>query len=347
MLKICSKWISTTAALLLVPAFSQTVAGSSDTLASRYISMAIQGDLSRAEDLFEEGYPDDSSVAALRERFDSRFHSDVHAVHESDEDSFLVGVAHAYREYWRLALLDNSRHPEFEASLKVKLAGLLPNHTNVNGNGPDVFMKLRSELDALGIAYLESPAPPFRDLFLWRSQNSGKYTVQLTDQRIDLKVIFMDEFILQGWKEFASLGFSTTTGWVEDGELYCIEWAYDRNSENFEVSYLKHEARHLLDLEQYPDMGATELEYRAKLTELAFANLTATRILNDFTDKAAENPDSPHALANWRVVRDVYWELYGTEMPSAYSSWGYANTGKVNRAARRLLKSSSDRHEIN
>lgn len=347
MLKISSKWISATAALLLVPAFSHTAAGSSYTIASRYISMAIQGDLSGAEVLFEEGYPDDPMTRSLHEQFKNRFHTDAQVGLEREENSFPDVVAHAYREYWRLALLDNSRHPEYEFSLKEKLAGMLLNHRGIYANSTNVFLKLRSELDALGIAYLESPDPPLRDLFLWRNQDSSNYTVQLTDQRIELKVFFMDEFIVQGWKEFASLGLTTTTGWVEDGELYCIAWAYDRDSENFDISYLKHEARHLLDLDLYPDMDSTELEYRAKLTELAFANLTVTRILNDFAAKAAENAESPHALANWRVVRDVHWELHGTEMPPALSTWGYVDAGKVNRVARRLLKSSSDRHVSN
>ena len=52
--------------------------------------------------------------------------------------------------------------------------------------------------------------------------------------------------------------------------LYCVEWAYAPDTENFEVSYLKHEAQHLADFQRFPGLPSAELEYRAKLTELAF-----------------------------------------------------------------------------
>ena len=45
----------------------------------------------------------------------------------------------------------------------------------------------------------------------------------------------------------------------------------DRTSETFLVSYLKHEARHFADTLDFPNLSGADLEYRAKLTELAFA----------------------------------------------------------------------------
>ena len=168
--------------------------------------------------------------------------------------------------------------------------------------------------------------------------------MRLSEQRVDVDVVFIDGFMLQGWKDHASLGLATTTGWVEDGVLYCLSWAYDTQSENFEVSYLKHEARHLLDLEQFPDMTTEELEYRAKLTELAHANRSMTRILNDFTDKSAYNPSSAHAIANWRVIRDVYWLLHGEEMPENFQGWTGIDAARVNQAARELLEISTERN---
>ena len=124
-----------------------------------------------------------------------------------------------------------------------------------------------------------------------------------------------------------------------------MAWAYDTASENFEVSYLKHEARHLLDLERYPQMDSVELEYRAKLTELAFADHTARRILQDFAEKSAQNPTSPHAMANWRVIHDTYWALFREEMAEGFDDWAQLNAGDINRVARELLASKTEQHE--
>jgi hypothetical protein len=125
---------------------------------------------------------------------------------------------------------------------------------------------------------------------------------------------------------------------VDGGTLYCVAWAYAPETEHFEVSYLKHEARHLADFEQFPGLSAAELEYRAKLTELTFAQQTTRRLLEDFSAKGAPNAGSPHAAANYRVVRDVYQELYGADYPDGAGVWMTVGANEVNGVARRLLE---------
>lgn len=321
-----------------------TAAG--DSMASRYIALAIQGDLSRASTLLqEESTGEETMAVTLREKFDQRFLSPG----ATDEDifarGFMGGITLAYQEYWKNALLGDSSHDLQLETLETRLAAVLRRFYGKPTDGSSVYQGLHEAFRSQGIHFLDSPAPPLRDMFLWQSEKPGKYAVQLTDKRLVLNVHFMNDFLLRGWKDFASLGLATTTGWVEDGILYCLDWAYDKESENFQVSYLKHEARHLVDLAQYPDMESTELEYRAKLTELAFANRTLQRVLDDFTEKAAQNPDSPHAMANWRVVRDMHWALYGEELPENFTEWGRLDSGKVNRLARRLLALNTQTYE--
>ena len=326
--------------LLAPPTLAE--ADDSTEVMNRYVAMAIQGDLSNAPSLFVEAELGSRSPgAALRDSFIDRFAVE----HDRRSDGFTEEVIAAYREYWKVSLLDPSARTAQEAELDQKLDGLLQEYkAETTGEAP-LHMALNRALKTEGLYNFASQDPPLRDLLIWGSQDSRSYSVQLTDQKLDLKVNFLDDFQLQGWKEYASLGMTSTTGWVEDGELYCIAWAYDRDSENFEVSYLKHEARHLLDLERYPQMESTELEYRSKLTELAYANRTLRRILEDFSDKSVQNTASPHAMANWRVIRDVYWGLYKEEMPVGFEDWNLVKTDKVNLVARDLLELNTREHE--
>ena len=321
-------------------------AGEPSELVSRYIAIAIQGDLSNASGLFQEiEFNDESASAALQQQFQERFLSGPAQQEDFSGAGFMGGITLAYREYWKNALLGDTSHAELLETLETRLAAVLRRFHGEPTEGASVYEGLHEAFRSRGIHFLDSPAPPLQDLFLWQSEHAGEHTVQLTDERLVLKVHFMEDFLLQGWKDFASLGLATTTGWVEDEILYCLAWAYDTESENFQVSYLKHEARHFVDLERYPDMESTELEYRAKLTELAFANSTLQRVLDDFTEKAAQNPDSPHAMANWRVVRDMYWALYGEELPENFTQWGHLDSGKVNRLARQLLALNTQTHQ--
>lgn len=316
-------------------------------VSARYISMAIQGNLTGAQTMLELAERENAPEAlSLLTRFRERFGANAVPDFSVPANPFVIRVMQAYQRYWNRGLLRKESESESEARLLSELSeAVLLRTRDDSPESVDPYQRLAQELRLDGIFAFTGASPPFRDLYLWKSQATERYEVSLTDRTVSLEVIFMDDVITQGWKEYASLGLASVTGWVEDGRLYCIRWAYDTESENFAVSYLKHEARHLADLEDFPDMDTTELEYRAKLTELAFAHQSLQRILRDFTDKAAANQSSPHAMANFRVVNDVYERVSGQILtPGADPAWRSIGAGDVNRAARELLAENSALH---
>jgi len=308
-------------------------------LSRAYVALAIQGDLRRAPLLFEHSVGGGDAGAALRAQFRERF--------LAPPGQPVTGVAAedavaAWRDYWRLNLLRTVDPDAAETRLVKALAALTRDGAGASKHDPERLTA--SLLGRSGWHYSIAATPPWRDLFAWKSERLARYDVELTDLTVPVEVVFMDDFVVQGWKDFASLGLASTTGWVENGRLYCVAWAYDTQSENFAVSYLKHEARHLADLQRFPDMDTVELEYRAKLTELAFAASDLRRIWHDFEAKAAENPASPHALANWRVVRDMERALGAKREPPTPDLFAAADTPRINHAARRLLRDNTARH---
>lgn len=335
-----------TSVLVALPVIANQ-ANSNGTLSSEYITMAIQGDLREAKGLFGRSEPHSPTDLELKQEFESRFVS--HAVPEVEPlrgQSLIDDLSLAFRTYWRNGLLGSLESTENDNRLFADLGSIRAAYRGAS----DLSMQANDsfpgdDLDEAGIYYLDTTTPPYRDLFIWREQTKARYRVQLTDVSTPVTVNFMDGFVVQGWKEYASLGLATTTGWVENGELYCVAWAYDTATENFAVSYLKHEARHLVDLQKYPDMQPVELEYRAKLTELAYAHSSMKRILDDFTVKAAENPGSAHAMANWQVTRDMYRKLEGGDIPDDWAGWGYPDVGRHNRVARELLAENTRKNE--
>lgn len=311
------------------------------SLVEQYIALAVQGDLRPAKTLFEKAElrtlstTDSQFITQFRKRFVDQ--SDT-APPESGS-ALIDGVILSFQHYWIDSLMGTQEQQINELKLEDNLKILISRHGNTEGiqSDSDVHKKLGALLASEGVYYLDDIAPPWRDLFLWRKQEVRNYPVTLTDHTRTVRVIFMEDFQSLGWKYYASLGLASTTGWVENGELYCVDWAYDRNSERFKVSYLKHEARHLADYERFPGLDAVELEYRAKLTELAFAHHSATRLLEDFISKSAENPESPHAMANFQVTRDLKLELYSNSDVPAEDSWHRISVSRLNLAARNLL----------
>ncbi|NNJ79610.1 MAG: hypothetical protein HKP19_10170 [Xanthomonadales bacterium] len=77
---------------LLVIAHSTAAAGDAEPFYARYISLAIQGDLSAARLLFDdEQWSDDTGVQALKSQFEERFESEV----ERSSSTFLEKVVQA------------------------------------------------------------------------------------------------------------------------------------------------------------------------------------------------------------------------------------------------------------
>jgi hypothetical protein len=319
------------------------------SITERYIALAIQGDLKPALHLLAEV---DSSSSASDQELAAKFHQRF--VQRSESPSIASGnalvdlVVAEYRDYWAGALLQTAERTANAMSLETSLIDTLREQGGLRlppTVEEDTWERLRQAVADRGFYVLVETAPPLQDLLIWRKQTEKQFEIELTDQVATVNVVFMSDFYSLGWKHFAALGLASTTGWVDQGTLYCVEWVYAEGTETFEVSYLKHESRHLADLERFPGLSAADLEYRAKLTELAFATRTQRRLLDDFTIKGAAGSESPHAQANHRVTHDLWRELYGSSFPGGTDAWMTVSRDKVNRAARRLLVRDTKRAE--
>lgn len=326
--------------------FSYSAASAADEITESFISLALQGDLSSAMELFsnEPGMAESPSGAELKNQFMSRFIDRTENLSPETGDALIDSIVSVYREYWVQGLMSPASKEKNEDYLQLTLGRIVSQHPvpEPQDEYASVFDRVGHIFQAKGFFYLDTPASPLRDLFLWKQEENKSYAVRLTDGNQPVEVTFMSELYSLGWKEFATLGLVSTTGWVEGTRLYCVNWAYDRNSENFRVSYLKHEGRHLADFQRFPGLSSADMEYRAKLTELAFASTSLHRLLEDFTAKSAPNRLSPHTYANYRVVQDVYRSLYSRPPPVNGNPWVNVSAAKVARSAKELLRRNTE-----
>lgn len=317
----------------------------SDTLTDRYIALAIRGDLRQAREILQ-GLEQDRAAEFLdlEGRFRGRFVDRTEPLSPGTGISLLDDVVSAYRDYWVESLLGDGPQAVRDAALEEALRETLAAR-NPDAQTPGVYRQVEAAIRRLGLGVLAIPAPPLQDLFVWKRRRDEDFAVALSDQTRVVRVAFLGDFVSLGWKDYAALGLATTTGWAEDGVLYCVEKSYLANTERFEVSFLKHETRHLADLDRFPGLASADLEYRAKLTELAFASQTLPELLDDFAAKSAPQSGSPHSEANFRVLRDLHAELSGRPASGPPYAWSAFGTGLVNAAARRLLQRDTEARE--
>jgi hypothetical protein len=292
---------------LLIVALAGRTAAAVEDIATRYFGMAVQGDLAGAEAMLQSGARSSRAAADLAKRFRDRFVG-VSEVRPPVSDRAVVNeIVEAYRRYWRVALMGQAGLGDAEKQLQAELRLAMERHGAAAALMTDVETQaaVGRLLTAAGFGVQQGRTPPLMDLLLWRTEQRRDYAVDLTDGVQPVSVRFLSDFVVKGWLDYATFGHASAGGWATDDALYCLADRYDTASETFLVSYLKHEARHFADYQLFPGLPSTDMEYRAKLTELIYAESTLQDLLAQFEATAADDPSASHAFAAHQVIEGL------------------------------------------
>ncbi|MEO8674915.1 MAG: hypothetical protein ABI569_05005 [Casimicrobiaceae bacterium] len=207
----------------------------------------------------------------------------------------------AYQAYWHAALLQPAVRKKAEATLLATLRRLLARNDLADMDALEPVLQVR--LRESGYYSLQGMTGPLRELMLWSAQDTREIRVVLPEGTHTTKVMLLDDFSSLGWSAFATCDRRSTGGWATTEALFAVRPRYKNiEDEEFRVSLLGHETQHFSDYERFPGLAQWELEYRAKLTELAQADETRARVLRKFDEDQGDDPSSPHAYANKRVL---------------------------------------------
>ncbi len=179
------------------------------------------------------------------------------------------------------------------------------------------------------------------DMLVWAEQEAKDYRIELPGGVQNVRVVFMDKFLTLGWEEFATFGVSYPGGWTKSDALYCVKQAYDPGSEDFQVSYLTHEAQHFADNARYPKLQQPDLEYRAKLAELSKTKMLKDTLIKRFIVNALDDPTQAHSFADRCVIRDLSRKLFQQDCVNDPTLWQRIKPEALNAAARELLLANS------
>lgn len=340
-----------TAALIALLACA-TVSGSAQTqhgqmtpVLSSYLKMVFAGDVSGASDLLASA-PDDRGSRMLVDRFKRRFDERTDGLDLAPIESPAVReIAELFQSYWIDALMQAAPLQVLEERLKSRLDNLLIERGFASAleDEDTLFENIEALIRGEGYFAQSGRTPPLLDLMIWTSNSTAVESVELTDGTYDVELNYIDDFVSYGWSNFAAFGMASTGGWAKKDGLYCICRHYDLDSERFRLSFLKHEARHYADFGLYPELQAADLEYRGKLTELAYSEEGTYRLLEQFTKAANRIENAPHPLANWYVVEGLTELLPDGKWPADASAWESIPKEQIRQAARRLLQNHDNK----
>lgn len=283
----------------------------------------------------------------VKEKYFHRFKYQDEEVDYNTNDPMLKNLLSLYHSYWRKALLDKSNLQQYNEQLKDSVVAFLKERNykpdslteqdiaNNFGQHLKRYLKQEKYYSATG------KTGSLFDLFVWPKEDTTRYQVKLPETEVETTIIFIDSTVTMGWQEYATFGKYYAGGWATKDYLYSVRKAYDTTSENFKVSYLTHEAQHFADYKNYPKLTGADLEYRAKLTELIFAQETLYKLIQVFIRNANQEGRNSHAFGNYAVIRDLSKEIFKQDYISDIERWKKVPPAKIRKSSEKLLKQHS------
>lgn len=176
----------------------------------------------------------------------------------------------------------------------------------------------------------------YRSPFLWKKSELRTYQAELPEGMQECSFVFAEDFIFLGHWWYLSLGEHAAGAWVgDDGIVYCDWKSYDLESEDFNISMLKHEAQHVMDLNRWPELSSEMLEYRAYLLDLIYYE-SENRLIYFDANASLEDPDNEYACAAYYVCSDFYQRF-------PVDDFGSIPIPEIQAYARELLRISTER----
>ena len=250
----------------------------------------------------------------------------------------------AYRTYWQAAMLRRATQVDAERDLLRDLRSILAIAPTDTAGLDDVSERARLAIGKEGLFALTGVTLPYYELMIWRTREPTTYHVKLPERTIEVNVVFLDDFVSLGWAGYATCGRAHSGGWATQDSLFALKSSYDLKSENFRVSYLAHEGRHFSDYSRYPKLEQPELEYRAKLTELAMSDTTTYSLIASFSALTGQDRDVPHSFANYWVARDMSRAVLGKDqLVDDPATWRSVPADRIRKGARRVLQENDQK----
>jgi hypothetical protein len=306
---------------------------------SQAIGAALQADEARALQALSgvdlTGLPerDQAAAACMRERFGPSSKPAAPASNSLADRSLAL-----YRDYWHNAMTHPERREAEERQLADRLGQLLeaPKGTDLDTLEPILAKALEKE----GLHSLQGQTGLLRELMIWSKQEERMMRAMLPEGEEDVLVMLLDGFGSLGWGAYATCDRASTGGWATETALFAVVPKYPSlEAEEFRVTFLGHEGQHFADKVKFKDLQSWELEYRAKLTELAEADATRSRVLGKFIGDQGDDTASPHSFANRQVLGAMVRKL-GLATAKELET---ADLKRVQSAATELLREDSAR----
>lgn len=298
-----------------------------------YRGLLIRGDLLGAI-AYLQGFPDKRELV---QRYEALQMAEEPSSVVQTENSFLREILRTYHAYYRNIFFLGVKPIEAAESLFDSFRKAYGTETaSLDNEAVEEFIGdlVRRE----GYAFLGGTTSGYYGPYIWKVTQKTRYDVELPEETHTLVVNMMEGFVSRSWLDYLSFGEIGTGGWAKEEELFCVKSLYedDFGKPEFEISYLKHETQHKVDLLKYKMMAPKDLEYRAKLTELSYYR--SLELLKNFLAEAdAKNRENVHSYASHVILKQLSGKIFHEDLVLDFDRWD-GREDEVRAYAKELLR---------
>ncbi len=307
----------------------------------KFYAYCLQGDVTSAYE-YLRSIPDKSKkYRELEEKYYRRFFSDKPIFHFKTDYTWIRKVILAYYQYF-ISVLSSRNVREAETRLVIALQAIMPCcPAEINS----LETKLEEIFNEKGYQFLGGVTAPFRGPYIWKNTVKKTFCVELPFHTEEVNVYFLSDFLMLSWVHFATFGKKYARGWAKEEGLFYVDEhpekkKVNRESSEFQVSYLKHEAQHLSDYSRFPKLKQLELEYRAKLVELIYEP-NPFKQLKKFYYENKNDPSFPHSYSSYLLLKRLAKLVFGKEETGDLEKWQSVESGRIREGAWRLFEEST------
>ena len=283
----------------------------------------------------------------LKSNYYKRFISNSEDFNYKTDNPVIVDMFKRYQYYWRSVLIEKVDQKLADSLFIGEMLAFLQKEFKpkfsigeIYSNYNNLFQDFYKSKGVYGVS--PSKTGILFDLYLWSDEREVIYEIVLPETSVKVPVVFMQNFISNGWGFYTTFGKKYSAGWASPDKLYCVEKAYDLNSESFKVSYISHEGQHFADYKSFPKLkNQADLEYRAKLTELALAKTSVLSLIAKFVKNAKNDAKYAHAFANYILIKNLSKVLFNSDFVNDINRWKKIAPRKINNASIQLLKANT------
>ncbi len=266
--------------------------------------------------------------------------------HTSDPE--IIDMFKRFQNYWRSIIIEKVDQKIADSLFRNEMNHFLKMHykpeysiEQIDEAYYGLFQSYFKSKSLHGIAMAKTGH--LYDLYLWKNEKEKVYDIDLPEgQSINVPVVFMRNFISNGWSYYTTFGHSFSGGWATPNKLFCVEESYGpKDEEEFLISYVSHEGQHFSDYKIFPKLKQPDLEYRAKLTELALAETTTHDIIDKFIGNSKNDTTYAHSFANYMVIYHLSKAIFKSDFESDKKKWKTVSVKKINKIALKVLRENT------